>query len=446
MAGTNDPPVANDDTANVIKDSSDNLITVLENDDSGPDAPESFIVVDVEVVSGGGSAVVASDGLGILYTPAPGNTGDVVLKYTMEDPDGASAQAEVQVTVLEYIPSHLAGQVFLDVNNDGLRGENEAPLGGVVITLTGTDIFDQAVELQATTDAFGDYQFRDLAPGSYEVVQTHPQHLIDGMDRAGDVFYAPGTDTLTVELEQDVDLTHYDFGERGRGPELITVADFFASRARPEETVLAAFGSGQWYSVQSGWTHAQEMSIEPGDTPTTPVLNVTSTEPQEYSTTLNLNAREQVNVLYHEGDDYLVQIEAAPEELFPEADCPCADGGEAEGEAAVLLVGAGDSEGEAAEEMFPDTQVIVDADAPVVPLSVLPLTVDADFQDNTSTTVLMPPTPADAHLATDLLLAEAEFAVGDDVTADPVEANGFDADVDFAVSVDRVLEELLETL
>ncbi len=47
----------------------------------------------------------------------------------------------------------LAGSVFLDANNDGVRNGGEAGIAGVTVTLTGTDASGAAVSRTATTDA-----------------------------------------------------------------------------------------------------------------------------------------------------------------------------------------------------------------------------------------------------------------------------------------------------
>ncbi|MFO1219313.1 MAG: SdrD B-like domain-containing protein [Burkholderiaceae bacterium] len=56
----------------------------------------------------------------------------------------------------------IAGSVWHDANNDGVRGGAENGIAGVVITLTGTDAAGTAVNRTATTDASGNYRFDDV--------------------------------------------------------------------------------------------------------------------------------------------------------------------------------------------------------------------------------------------------------------------------------------------
>ena len=310
--------------------------------------PKILKVISASAASAGATVSIAADGFSILYTPAADFTGEDTITYTIEDPGEATATATVTVTVLEYIPSKLSGYVYLDVNNSGQKDVGETPLGGVIVTLSGTDMFGDSVELQQRTDALGFYQFVDLAPGSYQVIETHPQLLIDGMDRAGDVVFAAGTDELPIVLEQDSDITGFNFGECGRAATHISVLDFFAST--PRESVLMAAnsnGGGQWYAVEGGWSHAKSMILALESDMSSAQLNVTSTESQEFSTTLNLLAPRHVQRLATVGSDHLLRVVGSPQILFPGADCPCAPLGDGEGEASSVFIAAEDAEGEA---------------------------------------------------------------------------------------------------
>ncbi len=475
VAGTNDPPTANDDSFTIVKGTSDNLLAVIDNDSSDPDDPEVLKVISVAAVTTGGTATVAADGAGILYTPDADFTSEQTLIYTIEDPDGATSEATVTVSVLEYIPSKLSGKVYMDVDNDGVFGADETPVGGVMITLRGTDMFDAAVEQQQTTDALGSYQFLDLAPGSYEIVEAQPTFLIDGIDRAGSQFFAAGTDTLSIDLEQDSDITDFDFGERGRTANRITLVDFFASRVH--DSVLLAVtpdGEEQWYAVERGWTQAQTLSFDVQDNMATANLDVTTIDSQQYSTTIDLTDPDQVQQLGSLGTDYLMRVVATPASLFPDADCACApDGGEAEGEAASLVVAVGDAEGEAfltaattqldarliAEPITLPAIVTPPSAAAALPLNTLPLntlplntllpnllpnsvpTFEAGEGEEGDAVTPRPATPADSYLAADLLLAEPAELDNSNQVAEQLFASVTQDNDDYVAAVDDLMAE-----
>ena len=59
--------------------------------------------------------------------------------------------------------------VWVDTDRDGVQDEGERGLGGVLVTLSGTDVFGNPVELSMSTDDDGSYLFAGLVPGVYTV-------------------------------------------------------------------------------------------------------------------------------------------------------------------------------------------------------------------------------------------------------------------------------------
>ncbi len=104
--GFNNPPTAVDDPFEVVQDSIDNLFDVLAND-SDPDIGATLSVISVGTLDHGGTAAPNATNDGIVYSPAAGFSGIETFLYTIEDDQGATAQATVTVTVrppvMEYI-------------------------------------------------------------------------------------------------------------------------------------------------------------------------------------------------------------------------------------------------------------------------------------------------------------------------------------------------------
>ncbi len=102
----NDAPTANADSFDVVIDSTDNLLDVLANDTSDPDASETLSVTAVGEASNGGTVEIASNGTGVLYTPATGFTGSETFTYTVSDGDlTQTAIATVTVAPADDPPS-----------------------------------------------------------------------------------------------------------------------------------------------------------------------------------------------------------------------------------------------------------------------------------------------------------------------------------------------------
>ena len=84
----------------------------------------------------------------------------------------------------EILPAKLSGHVYEDIGNDGVRN-SEPAIAGATVKLTGTNDLGQAVMLTTTTNAAGYYEFANLRPGSYKVIETQPAGYLDGKDTAG---------------------------------------------------------------------------------------------------------------------------------------------------------------------------------------------------------------------------------------------------------------------
>jgi len=395
----NDPPTATNDALTAVKNSTAVLFDVLANDSSQPDASETLTISAVGTPSAGGTVTIAQTGAKVQYTPATGFSGTETFTYTVRDPSGATAVATVTVTVSDYIPSKLSGYSYLDVDNNGVKGSNESPLGSVVMTLSGTDQAGTAVNLTTSTDAHGFYQFINLAPGTYKIKQTQPAMLIDGIDSGGTLGTVTGADELTVNLAQNVDGQSLNFGERGRQAAYISVVDFFAST--PRESVVATAstnGSSQWYAIEGGWSHANTLSLALQSNQTSAELEVVTSDAQEYTTMLNLRSPEHVQRLGASGTMQVLRIVGAPAKLFPDADCAAC--GEGEGEFAV------------------NTWVSDD---------------DAERESD-----WLPGTPADGYRATELIMAQEDAL--EEITGPPAERwVAQDNERDYVVTIDRIL-------
>ncbi len=124
----------------------------------------------------------------------------------------------------EVPPSDPQGYVFEDINNNGIREAGESGIPNTTITLTGTDVQGNAVQVTTLTDATGFYQFtfRDqaatqlLLPGSYSISKAQPSGYFNGKLQNG----APPAATAANDQFSNLNLTQqpffggdYNFGE-----------------------------------------------------------------------------------------------------------------------------------------------------------------------------------------------------------------------------------------
>ncbi|HMF19634.1 MAG TPA: SdrD B-like domain-containing protein, partial [Gemmataceae bacterium] len=113
----------------------------------------------------------------------------------------------------ELTPASLAGFVYVDTNNDGIKEPGESGIGGVQIALTGSNDLG-AVNQTVQTDASGAYKFANLRPGNYTLTETPPVGYRDGKDAIGSQGGTVGIDTLSnIVLGVGIVGTDNDFAE-----------------------------------------------------------------------------------------------------------------------------------------------------------------------------------------------------------------------------------------
>ncbi|MFC3030924.1 tandem-95 repeat protein [Pseudoalteromonas fenneropenaei] len=96
VTAVNDAPLANNDSAQVTKGSGAVNINVLAND---TDVDGDALTISAINYSGQGTATITSSG--ISYAPAANFVGSESLTYTVSDPSGATAMAQLTITVAE---------------------------------------------------------------------------------------------------------------------------------------------------------------------------------------------------------------------------------------------------------------------------------------------------------------------------------------------------------
>ncbi len=138
----NDPPTAVDDNAIVSEDSGANLVDVLLNDSTVPDAGETLTISAVTQGANGSVAIVG--GTTVTYTPNADFSGVDAFTYTIDDGNGGSATATVNVTVDPVNDPPTANNDTPSIAEDSgantidaLLNDSTAPDVGETLTVTG---------------------------------------------------------------------------------------------------------------------------------------------------------------------------------------------------------------------------------------------------------------------------------------------------------------------
>jgi hypothetical protein len=232
VAAQPDAPNAVDDAVDASKNNP-KVITVLDND-SDPDG-DNLTITAVTQPAVGGTVAIDPSGRSVTFTPTADFTSppDVTFTYTVSD-GTLTDTATVTVTVRDFVPKTVSGQVYLDSNNNGVIDANERLLAGVSVTISGTGLTGP-VNTTVQTDASGRYSFPNIAPGSYTVTEIQPAFLLDGQDTENTLQATiSGNDRFSLTLSE-TDLADtvagLNFGERGvdvAHPEWINTAGLLA--------------------------------------------------------------------------------------------------------------------------------------------------------------------------------------------------------------------------
>jgi uncharacterized repeat protein (TIGR01451 family)/LPXTG-motif cell wall-anchored protein len=116
----------------------------------------------------------------------------------------------------ELKPASISGRVWFDRDNNGVYDpKKDIGLPSITVTLTGTDEKGQAVTLTTTTGSNGSYNFPNLRPGTYTVVESQPPLYRDGkIVPPGSLGGAAGTTThKTITISVGQAGVAYDFPE-----------------------------------------------------------------------------------------------------------------------------------------------------------------------------------------------------------------------------------------
>jgi hypothetical protein len=104
-----------------------------------------------------------------------------------------SGQSGINYTFGDVLPVSISGTVYNDSNGNGALNAGEPGIGGVTMTLSGTNGLGQAIIATTTTGANGTYSFttdssgNQLRPGTYQIAETQPAGYLQGSNAVGTV-------------------------------------------------------------------------------------------------------------------------------------------------------------------------------------------------------------------------------------------------------------------
>ena len=312
VTSVNDLPTAANDTVSVGKNTTSSPILVLANDSFSPDTGETLTVQSVTQGSQG-AVVISADGKSVTYAPAANYLGSDSFSYVVSDGNGGTATALVNVTVADFLPSSLAGKVFVDNDKDGVLDPRETPLGGIKLNLARKSAPD-TVLLSTVTDTTGAYQFNTLAPDEYIVtgISGTDVSLAATPGSAGGSVTAPNK--VMLSLNQNLQATDYNFGYV-RSASMVTVDNFLArTRRHLLYTTINTSTNEAIVAPGKGWKDFSNVTTNLNTAKTALNIEVETTAGALQQTSLPLTDP-RVRLIEQRGPQATYRLSAAPDSL-----------------------------------------------------------------------------------------------------------------------------------
>ena len=177
----------------------DPIISTNCDDNGTPDDPTDDLFTFSILVDGnstGNSYSISGDynAAGLTYGvvngpfgPFPIANGDLNLFISDDDNAGCELDDIIVTPPANCVPNDAAigNYVWEDLDGDGIQDDNEPGIPGVLVTLTGTDVFGNPVTGTMTTDMDGFYLFTGLTPGIYKLTFQTPTGFISTEPNVG---------------------------------------------------------------------------------------------------------------------------------------------------------------------------------------------------------------------------------------------------------------------
>src|SRR5207302_1589971 len=147
-----------------------------------------------------------------------------------------------------------------DINDNGIRDSGEPGIGGVIITVSGTDYLGNAVNKTVTTASDGTFSLSGLLPSGsagYTATETQPAGFVDGIDAVGtlngNTDGVLGTDAVSQITIPGCgnNAINYNFGELGIFHGLTATIGFWHNKNG--QLLINSFGTTSGGQTLANW-------------------------------------------------------------------------------------------------------------------------------------------------------------------------------------------------
>lgn len=301
VTAVNDTPIAGDDSAQVLSSATAQTVSVLAND-VDVDSDTLTITAVTQPETGKGTVAISSDNKSLLYTPPSATfTGTVTFTYTVSDGKGGTDTAAVTLSVVDYTPRKIGGELLVY----NTASTTNSLVSGFNIGLTGTDQFGEAVSMSTQATLNGEYEFPNLAPGTYEISKNALPFLNDSPSKLTVQSATADGDSLTNNIAIGSTL------KSG----IVDIRDFLGSARKRKLSVAVAPGNTQdWYHSQSGWNNVNNLTVQLNSAGTQLTIKAVNSSNQNVQTQLPMTDS-RVEKRANDGGTMLLHIKANAADL-----------------------------------------------------------------------------------------------------------------------------------
>jgi hypothetical protein len=164
-------------------------------------------------------------------TVSPEATGNLSNTASITAPPGTvdptpNNNSATEIDAIDELLARISGFVYVDLNDDGVKDAGEPGIPDVTINLRQNGNTARTL----LTDANGAYDFEDLQPGTYDIVEVQPTQFADGKDTvAGPIGSVTAKNQFTATVPRGAHASNLLFGELNLRP---SKRDLLASRFR----------------------------------------------------------------------------------------------------------------------------------------------------------------------------------------------------------------------
>ena len=298
VTAVNDAPDAVNDSFTVLSQPHQ-TVNVLAND-TDVDGNSSIVLTSVtQPASGQGSVVISGSNL-VYSAPNTNFEGTVVFSYTIGDGSGLTDTATVTLTVRNFIPRTIGGNL-----SSPLANVDRSFFDSIEVNYSGVSETGEPINRTASSNADGSFAIADLPPGNYTVGISDLPFVTQG-----------AIQTQVISKPSDGNMTALKLPVGNIEARYIDVRDFLGKAIGRGLTVAIANGQSQkWLSGNGAWQDYRSVNLALNDAGDSIHVEATNASNQMFSGNVAIANNQLVSLRGTEGNSKLLRLLAKPEEL-----------------------------------------------------------------------------------------------------------------------------------